>query len=1103
MLDGHAEVVVGRPQVQLCLAILVLERHRAVTRHELAHALWGDELGPHWQGALRGVLSRVRDALLAAGFDSRDPLLTSSGVVQFGHATASDIEVDVEVARRKVSDAEQLLQDGDARAAAMLAVDASAVLDGGFLVAVDRPWADDRRHDVQALRRRATRLGALALLADGHPTAAVDPLRRSLADDPYDEAGHLLLIQALERAGEHTEAITTYERFLATLQADLGARPSAVLEIVGRQLRERASSRPSEVGAFTHHAPVAERGALDTETAVTPWSAQPGLFVGRTAEVEQIIDLVLAPHTGAGLKVVVLEGEPGVGKTTLAREIARRAAHAGAKVLWGRCSPHGEIPYEPISEALDRTLRETTVADGLDDLHRDLAHLAPTLPPPPDGTPADRTRLFRAVAEAFGRLSTVPTVWFVDDLQWATTDTRALLDHVAASLSHHPVVLLATCRERSAETAAMLESLGRRGSLSILGVDGLDVAAVQDWLVEAAIDDHPGLACEVRERTGGNALFVGHLIRSAQQADNHLDPSVVPSELATLLAQRLASLSSDELLVVSAIAVAEEFADLDLLGEIVGLSGRELLAASDRLSAAGLVIDRDARLAMRHALIADAVLEYIAPSRRAWLHLRSALALETRPRRRGFASELVRHYAGAGPDHVEAERAWTLQAATEALDQVAWVRAAELASRLIEAPVSDPAERASALVVLGRARRGLGDGPGGEHALLEAVSLTRTHELRRHFGESALALAGGGGRSSADPARLRWVPLLEEALGYFPDADGDDLLRISLLGALSLALLLTDRDEERVAHGQSSLDAARRSGDGQLIARALLDHRYVLTASELDQRMAETDEALALGHGEHLPEVVTAALLDRHEDLLVGGRRDEAAAVLAEAAQQVERHPDSYWAWAVSTWGIMAMLLDGQFDEAEAAAAKSADLAPDSEVGIACYGVNLVAVRSYQGRACETIDMLQAATSSNPFIPTYRAVLAFALAESGRREEAAIELAHFGRDRFRSVSHNTNRPLTLAMLAEVVVTLGDVDAATHLRPMLEPYSGTYVVLNSYGGGGTIWGPATAQLAGLAALTGDTEHATAWRASAFAECERMRDRSFIARLTSRS
>lgn len=1093
--DG-AEVVLRRPQVQLCVAVLVLERHRAVTRDELAYVLWGDELGAHWRGALRGVLTRVRDAFSEAGIDG-DVLLASPGVVQL--ALPPTAEVDTEVARRMVNEAAVALRSDQAVEAAGMATAALDHLEGGFLVAVDRPWADARRQEVALLRRRSLRLLARSLVAAGDPSAAVGPLRRLLGEDPYDEDAQELLLAGLELAGERSEASAVYRRHVAALEDELGVGPSPSL----RQVGERLTLRPEPDGL--HHladvwdeieGATARAGLADGHLS-DPGPLEP--FVGRASELGAILDALAVSGTTDGIGVVVLEGEPGVGKTSLAREATRRFTDRGGRVLWGRCSAHGEIPFEPLTEALDRALSAPSPLVDLSDLHRDLSPILPALPAPSEPISADRARLFAAVAEAFRRMADEPVVWVVDDLQWATADTLALTHHVAEALAGRPVSLLATCRERTSATATVLESLGRGGRLEVLRLDGLDDEAVEDWLVEAAVRNRPGLASEVRARTGGNPLFVGHLIRSAQERGTGLDPGAVPRELATLLAQRIDGLPRDEDLLISAVAIAGDMAGLALVGDITGLAGPDLIAAADRLTRTGLVVEQGDRLAFRHALVADAVIDHMGAARRSWFHQRAALAIEARPRRRGIAAELARHHAGAGPDHAELARVWALAAATEALDQVAWAAAAELAISLVAEPASDPEERVGALIVLGRARRGMGDAVGAEEALAEALSLARLHGLRRRFGEAVLAVVGGGGRGIADPARLRWVPLLEEALAGLLDDGTDDILRVPLLGALSVALLLTGEDDDRRRCGEEALQSARRLGDRPLLARTLLDHRYALSPVEVDQRLEEIDEALALAEAAGLPEVTAAGLLYRYEDLLVSGRRVDAAATLAQAADHLARRPDAYWSWALSTWRVAEMLLDGDLEQAEAAASHAAGVAPDPAVGVACLGVNLVAVRAYQGRVGEMVDLLRLAADDNPFIPCYRAVLAYALAESGRPEAAALELAHFTADGFQGISHDTNRSLTLAMLAEAVVRLGDVQAAVDLLPLLEPYDGRYVVLNCYGGGGTVWGPASAQLAGLGRLMGDSKRAAAWRASARAECERMGDRSFAGRL----
>ena len=1095
-----APVDVGRPQVQLCLAVLVLERHRAVARDELAHLLWGDELSPHWKGALRGVLARVRAALDDVGLGA-EALSSTANLVQL--RLPDDVEVDVEVARLLVKEAEGALTGGRFEQAASDADEAARLLQAGFLPAVDRPWADARRLELAQLLRSARRLAGRALL-EVDPAAAVTMLRTVLVDDPFDEETVAVLLAALVAAGDRAGAAAAYDEFVAALQAELGVAPSPELALMGDRVTGRA--RRGDAGELAA-SPVRPLPLAPREHREAPARTP---FVGREEHLVDLLDRLGRARDGAGLQISVLEGEPGVGKTRLAREVALAHALVGGGVFWGRCSIHGEIPFEPVVAALQRALEERPeVAAEVSARHPALAALVPGLSAAGPGRAPDRARTFAAVVAAVRRLADRPLLWVVDDLQWATPDTLALLEHLALALVDAPVLLLATCRERPAAVASVLEALGRHGSLEAVRLGGVSEEAVARWMGEAGLVADPDTVAEVCRRTGGNPLFVGHLVSAAVSAGGELDADRLPPALAGLLAQRLDALPSDDQLVLSSVAVVGRLASLAVVAEVSGLDGPALLAATDRVCAAGLLEEDEHVLRFGHALVADAVLEHLGPARRAWFHARAAAVLEARGPQRGLAAELALHHAAAGPDHRPQARRWALAAASEALDQVAWATAADLARFVLDEPAADPDERAGALVSLGRALRATGATADADAALHEAVALSRLHHLPCRMAEATLALVGGGGRGVADPARLRWVPLLEDALAGLDEAtsgaskseggDDTDDLRAGLLGALAVALLLTDRDDERRRCGQAALDAARRSGDRALVARALLDHRYCLGVEDRQLRDAELEEARALAEVASLPEVTSAALLYRYEDLLTAGRREEAAVAMEEAAAHIARHPDAYWSWAVRSWRVVELLLDDELDEAEVAAAAAAGAAPDPAVGVACFGVNLVAVRAYQGRVGEMVPMLRQATDDNPFIPCYRSVLAFALAESGQVAAAADELAWFAADGFRSVRADTNRPLTLAMLSEVAVQLADADAAAALWPLVEPYAGDHVVLNCYGGGGTVWGPASAQLAGLARVLGRDAEADTWAERAVEECRRTGDRAFARRL----
>ena len=168
----------------------------------------------------------------------------------------------------------------------------------------------------------------------------------------------------------------------------------------------------------------------------------------------------------------------------------------------------------------------------------------------------------------------------------------------------------------------------------------------------------------------------------------------------------------------------------------------------------------------------------------------------------------------------------------------------------------------------------------------------------------------------------------------------------------------------------------------------------------------------------------------------------------------------------------MDTLISGDLERAEHLAFQAAERPhTDANGALACLGVTLVNVRLLQRRSGEVLDLLTAAADDHPEVPCYRAVLALCAAEAGESVRAAAAYEPFRRSRFETVPNDTNRLLTLAVLADVTIAVGDMAAAHDLWALLEPYRAEHAVLNCYGGGGAYWGPVAGQLAGLAALTG--------------------------------
>ena len=178
----------------------------------------------------------------------------------------------------------------------------------------------------------------------------------------------------------------------------------------------------------------------------------------------------------------------------------------------------------------------------------------------------------------------------------------------------------------------------------------------------------------------------------------------------------------------------------------------------------------------------------------------------------------------------------------------------------------------------------------------------------------------------------------------------------------------------------------------------------------------------------------------RHEDALLIGDRALARQALARAADEVEGSGHPYWRWVVQTWQVLGLIIDGELDAAEALAFDAVQLQADHPESMACLGVNLVDVRLFQGRSGEVVDLLAAAADANPQIPCYRAVLSLCLAEADRLDEAEVQYRTFADASFRTVPDDTNRLLTLGVLADVAATVEDRVGATELLELLTPHA---------------------------------------------------------------
>ncbi len=1053
----------------MTVALLVLERHRVIGRSEIADQLWPAGLPPHWEGAVRGVVSKVR-SFLDSG-DLAGILVSAGDGWRFDSADDSLLTVDVDQCRTTIEAAEQEIR----RASSDHTPAVPGGLEGLALATVrladelapgaSGVWIDMAREGLGRLRRRG--LTALVELAGhaGRSDLAVEAADALVRIDPYSDAAARVLVEALHVTGDRAGAIVQADAFAQRLRDDLGVDPEAETLDLFRRVR----------GGDPDH----ERRPRPVEARHPRARALPARFVGdgrlvgRDAELTTIRACWTDVRRSRRASAVLLLGEPGAGKSRLAAEVVLDDDVDAA--IWSRCSPDRRSSFEPVLDALAHIPDDDGLFEG-------------AMEDRPGST--DRTRMFRRVAAALGTELAEPTVWVLDDLHWANPDTTALLTHLASSIAALPVLLVLTARASEGHVAAMLEAVAREIPTTTIRLGGLDVAEVAELLSAAAIDDRECLAEQVREWTGGNPFFVHEVLRSAGPG-GRIELGVIPRSLQSWIDQRIAGLDPGPRDVLAGAAVLGSGLELDLLAAVLGrpssevLDDLEPLLSSNLLMETGATTDGGADITFAHALTLDAVLAGLTQVRRQHLHRAAAAAIaDLRPDE--ATAVVASHLALAGP-RVDAIPAM-MAAGEEALATMAWSAALAWFDEVLRRRPDPGSDRIDALIGVGAAERGLGRRVEARIALESALDSATSSGSSRQVALASLRLVGGGARGVSDdlPDDRRAAILQAAVDGLGPD---DDDLRIPVQLELALALLLTDEANRRRDLARDALVRARRQERPDLLARALLGQRLVHHGPEAaERRLSETAEVLAIDPTMLPFDVSMTALMSLHEDSLLVGDRPRARRALddAEHLSSTSGHP--YWRWVVGTWRVLDLIVDGRLAEAEALAFEVAPMQADHPESVACLGVNLVDIRLFQGRAGEVVELLADAADDNPHIPTYRAVLALCRAESGDVDGATADYRVFERSGFSDVPDDTNRLLCLAVLADVAVTIGHGPGAAALYDLLAPHAGRQVVLNCFGGGGAYWGPVTTQLGRMAALLGDPVAAAAHVRSARQQAE---------------
>jgi tetratricopeptide (TPR) repeat protein len=780
-------------------------------------------------------------------------------------------------------------------------------------------------------------------------------------------------------------------------------------------------------------------------------------------------------------RVVMIGGEPGIGKTRLAAEVARNLHAEGNAVLFGRCSEEPLLPYEPFVEAL-RNHASTAVAEDLDDqtvvgtglLARFIPELTSWLPRPPDAVKGDavteRLLLFEAVgswldaiADAHGFVTLV-----VDDLHWADPSTLQLLSFLAHRTGAHHLLVIGTFRETEVaptdRLGQLLADLRRRRVLQRVSLRGLDPASVTD-LIEALGHEAPatGLAEVIRDGTDGNPFFIeevllhlgdaGVLTADSQQGPfgGPLDAAGIPEGVREVIDQRLTRLGDGCRTVLAVAAVCGRSFTLDVVVRVGRFDVDEVLDACDDAVASRLVVEEaglPGRYRFAHALVRRMLYDELSRARRAVMHGEVADAVEALDadhlddQRGTIAHHRLEAAAIRGTAQaIDAARVAAIDARHRYAheESIAWYERARDVVRRV-APV-DHGRAAELSLRMAELAQELDDATRTIEYARDAAHHARSAGEHALIGEAAWRMQFGTYVIGMTNAEV--VELCHEALVGLEHPD-DASVRAHVLACLAYELAGDDPERsERCA--REAIALARIGGDPASVAPAAYVYAHTLDA---EGRVADALDVLDEG--------LAAAIACDAYDLQLTYRMTRCYFALAvpdmqryRAARedlltwvvQVRSEVAQHWAASLR---VSDLLRTGELTQTRDALERMAR--PDPTMNdLVAQAMQIGTIHAERARYDELEALLQGAVAMLPAQLGWQMALALAMGHNGQTVEGRRrydELVARGVD---AIGRSSGR-VGLILSAEACAFYEDDRHAGAIASLLEPYGGQVLMV---------------------------------------------------------
>ncbi len=816
-----------------------------------------------------------------------------------------------------------------------------------------------------------------------------------------------------------------------------------------------------------------------------PESLTKRAFVGRVREAEVLRSAVREAIAGRG-RLIILSGEPGIGKTRLAEETANFANLSGAHVFWGRCwEGGGAPPFWPWIQLIRENL-SALPSQILSEANQGLGYIAQMVPELHSGVPMqqlardpagglqlagtsmqpeERFLLFDAVAGLLKKLAaTAPLMMVLDDLHAADEDSLLLLRFIARELQQTRILLVATYREvevrRSHRYSALLAEIGREGSaISLRGLSAAEVAEFFERNANLPVDD--STISSLYQATDGNPFFLDEIVRLATTGHDstraRLDSAFsVPDSVRATIRRRMASLAEQTRTILTiASLIGQEF-DLALLRDISGLASEQLIESCDEAVTNVLISEVSGtvgRYRFIHAITAEALRAEFGTAARARLHERIAAAME-----KVYGDEVESHLAQVAHHYVEALPLGNVDKAVEfarrgaqrARDQLAFAEAVRLYGMALRAimagPQRDETVRCELLLEMGESQAQGRSLEEARQSFEQAADVARKLDRSDLLSRAVLSVSTWFGSFFSIDSALK--AMLAEVLAAL--SPNDTPIRATLMAKLAGESYWSGEHERGRALCDEAVAVARRTGDPRALVSAFWVQNEINWGPEnVEARLAAATEIAALAEsvGDYqralrAREMRFAALLEMGD---VVALTSEVHTYRALAAKWGERFG------IVERFNAALALLKGDFDEAARQIEelwRHARRRQDPAL-LTCAGYleEFMATERAQIDPAKIESTRKSQIALSPAMAIVARVgLALFHSVTGRRAEAGAELESLAKDDFAVIPRDWNWLANFCWLALVCIGVNDVERAGFIYRCLLPYANRNVTI---------------------------------------------------------